>query len=91
MMASDVFAVPVSTVPAESCFSSANRILFDKHSKLGAYIFERLMCLKDWIDSEEHNQYRDQPQISGVETEKSGTEPRPDDNSDSDGMEESEQ
>jgi hAT family C-terminal dimerisation region len=54
MMACDVFAVPVSTVPSESYFSSANRILFDKYSKLGAYIFERLACLKDWIDSEEH-------------------------------------
>jgi hypothetical protein len=29
-MARDIFAVPVSTVPSESCFSSANRILTDK-------------------------------------------------------------
>jgi hAT family C-terminal dimerisation region len=47
MMARDVFVVPVSTVPSESCFSSANRILSDKRSKLGAHIFERLVCLKD--------------------------------------------
>jgi hAT family C-terminal dimerisation region len=91
MMARDVFVVPVSTVPSESCFSSANRILSDKRSKLGAHVFERLVCLKDLIDAEERNQYRDQPQLSGVETEKSGTEPRAGDNSDSDGAEESEQ
>jgi hypothetical protein len=49
------------------------------------------MCLKDWIDVEERNQYRDQPQLSRVETEESGIEPRPGDNSNSDGAEESEQ
>ena len=92
MMARDVFVVPVSTVPSESCFSSANRIISDKRSKLGAYVFETLVCLKDWIDAEERNQHRDQQQSSsGVETEESGTEPQPGDNSDSDGTEESEQ
>jgi len=92
MMARDVFVVPVSTVPSESCFSSANMILSDKRSKLGAHVFERLVCLKDWIDADERNQHQDRQQSSsGVETEESGTEPRPDDNSDSDGAEESEQ
>jgi hypothetical protein len=93
--------VPAARVPAvhirlpaarsESCFSSANKILSDKRSKLGAHVFERYVCLKDWIDVEERNQYRNQPQSFGVETEESGTEPRPSDNSDSDGAEESEQ
>jgi hAT family C-terminal dimerisation region len=91
MMARDVFAVPVSTIPSESCFSSANMILSDKRSKLGAHVFERLVCLKYWIDVEERNQYRDQPQSFEVEIEESGTEPRPCYNSDSDGAEESEQ
>lgn len=92
MMARDVFAVPVSTVPSESCFSSANRILSDKRSKLGAHVFERLVCLKDWIDAENRKQYQDQQaSSSGVDTEESGTEPRPEANSDSDGAEESEQ
>jgi hAT family C-terminal dimerisation region len=36
MMARDIFAVPMSTVPFESCFSSANMILTDKRSTLGA-------------------------------------------------------
>jgi hAT family C-terminal dimerisation region len=39
MMVRDVFAVPVSIVPSESYFSSANRILFDKRSKLSAHVF----------------------------------------------------
>jgi hAT family C-terminal dimerisation region len=47
MIVCDIFTVPVSTVPSESYFSSANRILTDKHSRLGAKTFERLICLKD--------------------------------------------
>jgi hAT family C-terminal dimerisation region len=47
MMARDIFAVPVSTVPSESYFSSTNKILTDKRSRLGAKTFERLVCLKD--------------------------------------------
>jgi hAT family C-terminal dimerisation region len=39
MMARDVFAVSVSSVPSESYFSSANMVLSDKCSKLGAHIF----------------------------------------------------
>lgn len=92
MMARDVFAVPVSTVPSESCFSSANRILSDKRSKLGAHVFERLVCLKDWIDAEERMQHRPQQASSPeVDTEESGTEAQHEANSDSDGAEESEQ
>jgi hAT family C-terminal dimerisation region len=51
MMACDIFAVSVSTVPSESFFSSANRILTDKRTKLGSKFFEQLMCNKDWIDA----------------------------------------
>ena len=90
-MARDVFVVPVSTVPSESCFSSANRILSDKRSKLGAHVFERLVYLKDWINANEHMQHRDQESSSAANTEKSGTVPQPQANSDSDGAEESEQ
>jgi hAT family C-terminal dimerisation region len=43
MMARDIFVVPMSTVPSESYFSLANRILTDKRSRLGAKIFERLV------------------------------------------------
>jgi hAT family C-terminal dimerisation region len=57
MMACDIFIVPVSTIPFESYFCSANRILTYKHRRLGAKTFERLVCLKDWFDAEQCNQH----------------------------------
>jgi hAT family C-terminal dimerisation region len=39
IMARDVFAVTMSIVSSESCFSSVNRILSDKRSKFGEHIF----------------------------------------------------
>jgi hAT family C-terminal dimerisation region len=57
MMTCDIFAVLVSTVSSESCFSSTNIILINKHTKLGANLFEKLMCLKDWIDIEDRMQH----------------------------------
>jgi hAT family C-terminal dimerisation region len=57
MMARNIFTVPVSTVPFESYFSSANKILIDKSSKFGVKIFERPVCLKDWFDAKQHNQH----------------------------------
>jgi hAT family C-terminal dimerisation region len=47
MMARDIFVVPVSTVPSESYFSLANRILTNKCSRLGIKTFKRFVCLKD--------------------------------------------
>ena len=44
MIAHDIFTVYVSIIPFESYFSSANMILTDKHSRLGAKTFERLVC-----------------------------------------------
>jgi hAT family C-terminal dimerisation region len=57
MMTRDIFAVFVSMVPSDSCFSSANKILTNKLTKLCANPFEKLMCLKDWIDVEDHMQH----------------------------------
>jgi hAT family C-terminal dimerisation region len=65
MMARDIFVVPVSTVPSESCFSSANMILTDKQSRLGVKTFERLVCLKYWFDAEQRNQLAPVEQSSG--------------------------
>lgn len=85
MMARDIFAVPVSTVPSESCFSSANRILSDKRSKLGPKVFEHLVCLKDWIDAETRMQHQPiEETTSGIETQASSTE-----REDSDGADDS--
>ena len=84
MMARDIFVVPMSTVPSECYFSSANRILTDKRSKLGAHVFERLVCLKDWIDAENGMQHEPlEATSSGVKTQESGTEPEPEEDSDS--------
>ena len=66
MIARDLLAVPVSTVPSESCFSSANRILTDKRTKLGTTRFEQLVCLKDWIDAEDRMQPIEEVQASTV-------------------------
>ena len=85
MMARDIFAVPVSTVSSESCFSSANRILTDKRSRLGPKVFERLVCLKDWIDAENRLQHQAIDPSSGHDTQESAT-----DADDSDGEPDSE-
>ncbi|KAJ4757075.1 Zinc finger BED domain-containing protein DAYSLEEPER [Rhynchospora pubera] len=73
MMVRDIFAVPVSTVPSESCFSSANRILTDRRSKLGPNVFERLVCMKDWIEAENRTQHYVPGETSGTETQPSAS------------------
>jgi hAT family C-terminal dimerisation region len=75
MMAHDVFAVPVSIVHSESCFSSANKILTDKRTKLGSKFFEQLVCNKDWIDAESRMQHDTtfETATSAIETQESDT------------------
>jgi hAT family C-terminal dimerisation region len=74
MMARDVFAVHV-TVPSELYFSSANRILTDKRTKLGSKLFEQLVYNKDWIDTESRIQHDTtfEAAISAIETQESST------------------
>jgi hAT family C-terminal dimerisation region len=55
MMARDILIVPVSRVPSESYFNSVNRILTDKY--MGASLFEKFVCLKEWIDAEDRMQH----------------------------------
>jgi hAT family C-terminal dimerisation region len=57
VMACDIFDLPVSIVPSESCFNLANKILTNKRSRLSVKTFERLVCLKDWFDVEQRNQH----------------------------------
>jgi hypothetical protein len=75
MRVCDVFVVPVSIVPSESCFSSADRILTDKRTKLGSKFFEQLVCNKDWIDIESRMQHDTtfEAATSIIETQESGT------------------
>jgi hAT family C-terminal dimerisation region len=51
-MVCDILAVPVSTVASESYFSVANRVLTDKRTILCERVFEALVLLKDWYDTE---------------------------------------
>jgi hAT family C-terminal dimerisation region len=87
MMARYIFVVSVSTVSFESCFSSMNNILTDKHTKLGANLFEKLVCLKDWIDAEERLQHDTTLEVTtcAISTQESGTNMIISRNSDSDG------
>jgi hypothetical protein len=43
--------------PYEFCFSSVNKIITNKRGRLGAKTFEQLVCVKDWFDTEQHNQH----------------------------------
>jgi hypothetical protein len=50
----------------------------DIRSKLGPKVFERLVCLKDWIDAENREQYKEiEASLSGAETQ--GSEEPPSD------------
>ena len=52
----------------------------DIRSKLGPVVFERLVCLKDWIDAENREQYNEiEPYSSGAETQESNASPASDD------------
>ncbi|CAL1406258.1 unnamed protein product [Linum trigynum] len=50
-MAKDIFAIPMSTVPSESAFSTGGRILDDFRSSLHPKIVEALICSEDWLRS----------------------------------------
>jgi hAT family C-terminal dimerisation region len=84
MMTRDVFTVSVSTIPSESCFSSANMILIDKRTKLGSKLFEQLVCNKHYIDVESRMQHDTTFEVatSSIETQESGTIISPEDDSD---------
>ncbi|BAH92758.1 Os04g0542100 [Oryza sativa Japonica Group] len=49
IMARDFLAIPLSTVPSESAFSSGGRILGDTRSSLTPEMLEALVCAKDWL------------------------------------------
>jgi hypothetical protein len=47
IMARDFLAIPLSTVPSESAFSSGGRILGNTRSSLTPEMLEALVCAKD--------------------------------------------
>jgi hypothetical protein len=48
-MARDVLAIPISTVAAESAFSTSGRILDDFRTSLTPFMLECLVCTQDWL------------------------------------------
>jgi hypothetical protein len=67
MMARDIFC----SARVDGFF----RIVFEKRIKLGANLFEKLVCLKDWIDAEERLQHDTtlESTTRAVPTQESGT------------------
>jgi hAT family C-terminal dimerisation region len=84
--ARDIFTAFMSIVPSKSYFSPVNRILTENYTKLGANLFKKLICLKDWIDAEDCMQYDITLETTTrtIPTQESGTNMiiSPDDNSD---------
>jgi hypothetical protein len=48
-IARDVLAIPASTVPSESAFSTGGRVISDYRSSLAPTTVESLICLQDWF------------------------------------------
>ena len=48
-LARDVLAVPISTVPSESAFSTGGRTLSAVRNSLGDDSIEALICTQDWL------------------------------------------
>jgi hypothetical protein len=48
-IARDVLAIPASTVPSESAFSTGGRVISDYRSSLTPTTVEALICLQDWF------------------------------------------
>ena len=49
LMARDILAIPISTVPSESTFSIAKKVISPMRSSLNPRTIESLICLEDWI------------------------------------------
>ena len=48
-MARDILAIPASTVPSESAFSTGGRVVSDYRRSLTPSTVEVLICLQDWL------------------------------------------
>ncbi|CAN0925081.1 Putative AC transposase [Linum grandiflorum] len=63
-IARDILAVPISTVPSESAFSTGGRVLDSFRSSLSLQIVEALICCGDWIRSSKPLQNDDEEDLT---------------------------
>ncbi|CAN0924830.1 Putative AC transposase [Linum grandiflorum] len=63
-IARDILAVPISTVPSESAFSTGGRVLDSFRSSLSPQIVEALICCGDWIRSSKPLQNDDEEDLT---------------------------
>jgi hAT family C-terminal dimerisation region len=66
-MACDIFIVVVSTIAFKSYFKATNRVLTDKRIILDENVFEVLVLLKDWYDTE--NRFQDKSWMHSLDQE----------------------
>lgn len=57
-IARDILAISVSTVPSEAAFSSGGRIVSDYRSSLSCSTVEALICLQDWLRTDDLEKYK---------------------------------
>ncbi|KAE8780631.1 zinc finger bed domain-containing protein ricesleeper 2-like [Hordeum vulgare] len=56
-IAHDVLDISASTVPSESAFSSAGRIVSDYRRSISCSTVEALVCLQDWVRTDDPERY----------------------------------
>ncbi|CAN0885163.1 Putative AC transposase [Linum grandiflorum] len=66
-MVKDILAVPISTVPSESAFSTSGRVLDSFRSSLTSKIVEALVCAEDWIRSSNLSLLPDEEDMDDLE------------------------
>ncbi|WCJ24569.1 hypothetical protein M5689_006519 [Euphorbia peplus] len=56
-IAQDILAILISTVASESAFSIGGKVITSTRSSLKANTIQTLMCLKDWIITQDEGNF----------------------------------